>query len=151
MNYITVQVQLPLVRETERKQSVRTAADAAQICADLGQLAQESFHVVTLNARNRVINRHMVSLGIADASLVHPREVFRAVLAEPAAVSLILVHNHPSGDPTPSAEDVRITKQLVEAGEIIGIKVLDHVIVGRQEEGQPGFLSLREQGLCAFK
>jgi DNA repair protein RadC len=91
----------------------------------------------------------MVSLGIADASLVHPREVFKPAIVDNGA-AVVLLHNHPSGDPTPSAEDIRITKQLIEAGRIMDIKVLDHVIMGQESEGQPGFLSMREQGLCDF-
>ena len=67
-----------------------------------------------------------------------------------SAAAIILVHNHPSGDPTPSAEDIRITKQIVEAGRILGILVTDHVIIGRESDGSRGFLSMREQGLCDF-
>ena len=149
MNYATALVQLPLVRETGRKELIRTPEDMARLCADVRGLAQESFHVIMLNAKNRVVNRHMVSLGIADASLVHPREVFRQAIVDNAA-AIVLLHNHPSGDPTPSAEDVRITRQLIEVGKVVDIKVLDHVIMGQESEGQPGFLSLRESGLCEF-
>jgi len=149
MNYATALVQLPLVRETGRKELIRTPADMARLCADVRGLAQESFHVIMLNAKNRVVNRHMVSLGIADASLVHPREVFRQAIVD-NATAIVLLHNHPSGDPTPSAEDVRITRQLIEVGKVVDIKVLDHVIMGQESENQPGFLSLRESGLCEF-
>ena len=92
-----------------------------------------------------------VSEGLLDASLVHPREVFKkAILSTSAAV--ILAHNHPSGDTTPSAEDIKITRQLVEAGKIIDIKVLDHIIIGNPEAHQQGgFLSMREAGLVEFK
>jgi DNA repair protein RadC len=88
-----------------------------------------------------------------DASLVAPREVFRGAVADSAA-AIVCAHNHPSGDPTPSAEDVRITRQLVEAGRILGIRVLDHVVIGRPDAtgpGAPGFLSLRESGLVTFE
>jgi len=108
-----------------------------------------------LDAKNRLKNRHMVSLGVVDAALVHPREVFRCAI-ESGASALLLVHSHPSGDPTPSTEDLRITRQLIEAGKIVDIKVLDHVIVGRpvtavgDQPSQPGYLSLRESGLVAF-
>ncbi len=149
MNFATAIVQLPLVRETGRKELIRSPADMARLCADVRGLAQESFHVIMLNAKNRVVNRHMVSLGIADASLVHPREVFRQAIVDNAA-SIVLLHNHPSGDPTPSAEDIRITRQLIEVGKIVDIKVLDHVIMGQESQGQPGFLSMRESGLCEF-
>ena len=148
MNYTTALVQLPLVRET-RKERIRSPEDVAKICADMENLAQETFHVLLLNAKNCLVDRQMVSLGIADASLVHAREVFRPAIVENAA-AIVLIHNHPSGDPAPSAEDVRITKQIIEAGRIVGIAVQDHVIIGRTSESGRGFLSMREQGLCDF-
>ena len=150
MNFATAIIQLPLVRETGHKELIRSPADMARLCADVRGLAQESFHVILLNAKNRVVNRHMVSLGIADASLVHPREVFRQAIVDNAA-SMVLLHNHPSGDPTPSAEDIRITRQLIEVGKVVDIKILDHVIMGQESEGRPGFLSMRESGLCQFQ
>jgi len=96
----------------------------------LRDLPQEEFHALLLNTRHRVVREVLVTRGILDASLIHPREVFRAAVAEGAA-GLILVHNHPSGDPMPSAEDRAVTRQLVEAGRLLGIPVLDHVVVGR--------------------
>lgn len=148
MNYITALIQLPLIRES-RKEQIRSPEDVARVCADIRDLAQETFHVLMLNAKNNLMNRVMATVGIADASLVHPREVFRQAVTESAA-AVVLVHNHPSGDPTPSAEDVRITRQVVEAGKILGIEVTDHVIIGRESETTRGFLSMREQGLCQF-
>lgn len=92
-------------------------------------LAQEEFHALLLNTQHAVIREVLVTRGILDASLIHPREVFRPAIASGAA-AVILVHNHPSGDPTPSAEDRAVTRQLMEAGRTVGIPVLDHVIVG---------------------
>ena len=132
MNYVTALVQLPLVKET-RKDRVRSPADVARVCADIGELAQETFHVLMLNAKNNLINRQMVTIGLADASLVHPREVFRPAIVENAS-AIVLTHNHPSGDPTPSAEDIRITKQLIESGRLLNIAVQDHVIIGKATE-----------------
>jgi len=98
---------------------------------------REHFLVLLLNARHEVVARETVSVGSLNASIVHPREVFRpAVLASAAAI--VLVHNHPSGDPEPSEEDLSITKRLVQAGELLGISVLDHVIVAGR-----GVVSLR--------
>ena len=94
-------------------------------------LQQEEFHVLLLDRRNRLIRDLMVTRGLLDASLVHPREVFRAAISEGAA-SVILVHNHPSGDPTPSAEDRSVTTTLRTAGEALGIPVLDHVILAER-------------------
>ena len=96
---------------------------------NLRDLDQEEFHAVLLNAQHRVLREVLVTRGILDASLVHPREVFRPAVAEGAA-AVILVHNHPSGDPTPSAQDRAVTRQMVSAGRTLGIPVLDHVIVG---------------------
>jgi DNA repair protein RadC len=95
----------------------------------LRDLPQEEFHALLLNTRHRVLREVAVTRGILDASLVHPREVFRLAVVEGAA-GVILVHNHPSGDPTPSPEDRAVTRQLAEAGRALGIPVLDHVIVG---------------------
>jgi len=128
---------------------VKTPEDVYGLCGDIALLAQESFHVVSLDAKNNLINRHLVTLGLADSSLVHSREVFRPAIQDGAS-AIVCVHNHPSSDVTPSAEDIRITRQLIDAGRIIDIKLLDHVIVGRPTNGNPPFLSMRESGLCEF-
>ena len=151
-------VDVPQVRESMRTEHgapvrARTPEDVANLCADLRQLAQEAFVVIDLNSKNNVIDKRLVTLGILDASLVAPREVFRGAVADSAA-AIVCCHNHPSGDVTPSAEDVRITRQLVDAGRILGIRVLDHVVIGRPDAagpGAPGFLSLREAGLVSFE
>ncbi len=91
---------------------------------------REEFHIVTLDTKNFVIDSHQISVGTLDASLVHPREVFRPAIKD-AASSLILVHNHPSGDPSPSREDRAVTRRLEEAGDNLGINVLDHIVLGR--------------------
>jgi DNA repair protein RadC len=101
---------------------------------------QEQFHVVTLDTKHKPIQNHCITVGTLDASLVHPREVFRPAIRD-AASAVLLVHNHPSGDPTPSREDHRVTQQLTEAGKLIGIEVLDHIVVARDD-----CVSLREQG-----
>jgi len=95
----------------------------------LRDLRQEEFHVLLLNTQNVVVREVMITRGILDASVVHPREVFAPALAE-AAAAVILVHNHPSGDPTPSPADREVTRQLVESGRLLGIPVRDHVVVG---------------------
>ncbi|VVB94021.1 RadC-like JAB domain protein [uncultured archaeon] len=90
---------------------------------------KECFIELCLDTKNQVIKEETVSIGSLNANIVHPREVFKTALAESAA-HIIVAHNHPSGDPTPSREDIEITKKLIEAGNIIGITVLDHVIIG---------------------
>jgi DNA repair protein RadC len=107
----------------------------------LQDLPVEEFHVAVLNAQQRLERDITVTRGILNSSLVHPREVFREAIAERAA-AIILVHNHPSGDPTPSREDEAITEQLVLAGRLLDIPVQDHVIVGRGR-----YISFMESGL----
>ena len=148
-------VELPMVREPQadangRPIAARTPETVAEQCADMAQSAQEAFVVFDLNTRNHIIDRRLVSLGILDGSLVHPREVFRGALLNNAA-AIVVAHNHPSGDPTPSAEDLRVTRQLVEAGRILGIKLLDHVVIGRvSPDRSKAHCSLREAGLVQF-
>lgn len=102
---------------------------------------KEYFLVLLLDGKNRIIRRVQISEGSLNQSIVHPREVFNPAVRESAA-ALILVHNHPTGDPAPSAEDIAITRRLKEAGDLMGIKVLDHIIVGDGE-----YLSFVERGL----
>ena len=110
---------------------VRGPADVfARMGPRLRDAPQEEFHALLLNSRHRVLREVLVTRGILDSALIHPREVFRPAVSEGAA-GVILVHNHPSGDPTPSAEDRAVTRQLAEAGRAVGIPVLDHVILGR--------------------
>lgn len=92
-------------------------------------LLKENFIIILLNTKNKILKHEIVSIGTLDSALIHPREVFRTVLKE-GCNSIILVHNHPSGDPTPSKEDIAVTKRLIEAGELLGVEVLDHVIIG---------------------
>ena len=113
--------------------------------------SQEAFYAILLDTKNKVICMPcLTSLGLLDTSPVHPREVFREAVRNSAA-SVILAHNHPSGDPTPSKEDIDITRRLVEAGRILGIRIVDHVILGRPSDMTPGFVSLREKNLVAFE
>lgn len=90
---------------------------------------EEHFYVLMLNIQNNIIREHRVSKGILDASIIHPREIFKPAIRNSAS-KIILIHNHPSGDPTPSEEDLEITKRLTKNGEDLGIKVLDHIIIG---------------------
>ena len=106
----------------------------------LRDLPQEEFHALLLSARHSVIREVFITRGILDASLIHPREVFRPAITQSAA-AIILVHNHPSGDPTPSAEDRAITKQLCAVGRTVGISIVDHVVIG---DGR--FASLADDG-----
>ncbi|MCI0533592.1 MAG: DNA repair protein RadC [Verrucomicrobiales bacterium] len=106
----------------------------------------EHFQIVLLNTRRKLIRIEQISQGTLDTLLIHPREVFKsAILAN--ASSLVLVHNHPSGDPTPSEGDIKVTRDLIRAGQLLKIDVLDHVILGRRSEERPrDYVSLRELG-----
>jgi DNA repair protein RadC len=115
---------------------IRGSEDAIRFCSRaFGRLAvdgkQEEFHIVTLDTQHGPINTHLITIGTLDASLVHPREVFRAAIRD-AASAILLVHNHPSGDPTPSREDKAVTERLSQVGELVGIRVLDHIIVAKE-------------------
>jgi DNA repair protein RadC len=108
---------------------IRTPEDVVRrMGGRLRDLQVEEFHVLALDTQSRVLRSIPVTRGLLDSSLVHPREVFRAAIAE-AAAGIVLVHNHPSGDPTPSAEDRAVTRQLVAAGQLLDLPVYDHIIV----------------------
>ncbi len=120
---------------------IRSPEDVADyVMDDMRFLTQEHFVVLCLNTKNEVIHRQTLFIGSLNSSIVHPRELFKEALRRSAA-SLICLHNHPSGDPTPSQEDIEVTKRLIECGRLLGVDILDHVIIGDQK-----FLSLKEQG-----
>lgn len=126
----------------KRKKAIRTPSDAFDIMYPVCELlAEESFYVLLLDTKNNVNGIHEVSHGSLNASIVHPREVFKSAVLSNAA-SIICVHNHPSGDPAPSQEDITITKRLVECGKMMDIPVLDHVIIGDER-----YVSLKEKGI----
>ncbi len=106
-------------------------------------LKKERFLCALLDTKNRVFKEKVISEGTLNSSLVHPREVFRYAIKE-AAASVLFIHNHPSGDPNPSRDDIHITKRLVETGKVVGINVLDHIVI---TDGS--YLSLMEKGLLA--
>jgi DNA repair protein RadC len=117
--------------EIKRGEPFRSSSDVFNHYREhLGGLKKEEFHVLLLDAKNRKIKDVRVSEGSLTSSLVHPREVFNPVIRESAA-AVILIHNHPSGDPSPSQEDLHITRRLREIGEVMGVRVLDHVIIGK--------------------
>lgn len=105
----------------------------------------ENFVVLVLNTRRRAKGHFLVSIGTMDTVLVHPREVFKTAIAVSAS-ALILAHNHPSGDPTPSESDIKVTRDLIRAGQLLRIEVLDHVIIGRASADKRAWSSLRELG-----
>ena len=120
---------------------IKTAKDVFDyVSPKLNGLDKEKFIVLHLDTKNNITKKEVVSVGILNASIIHPREIFKSAIKE-SSNSIILVHNHPSGDPAPSSEDRDVTKQLCSAGELLSISVLDHVIVGAN-----GYYSFKEEG-----
>jgi len=133
----------------EERPQVESPAALAALLRPLTQtgIEQEHFWVILLNAKNRVCHIHLATLGLVDRAQVHAREIFREAIRHSAS-RIVLAHNHPSGDPTPSPQDIACTRSMVEAGKIIGIDVLDHVVLGHATASRPkDFLSLREENL----
>lgn len=127
--------------QTKERYVIRSPEDVSSlVMEDMRFLKQEHFVCLYLNTKNQVIFRHTVFIGSLNASIVHPREVFKEALRRSSA-SIICLHNHPSGDPSPSREDIDVTKRLYEAGRVLGIELLDHIIIGDRT-----FISLKEQG-----
>ena len=128
-------------KQNDDKYTVRSPQDAAAyLMPDMTSLNQEHFVVLFLDVKNQIIHKKTIFIGGLNASIVHPREIFREAVKRSAA-SIICAHNHPSGVPTPSPEDIEVTKRIQEAGYIIGIELLDHVIIGDHQ-----FISLKEKG-----
>jgi DNA repair protein RadC len=149
---LSINLALPLMREANpNANELRTPGDIyRELAPIISGLCKEAFVVLTVTTKYRLIDSHMISLGILDACLVHPREVFSPAIMDCAA-AVILAHNHPSGDSTPSREDIKLTRQLIEVSRVMDIEILDHVIIGRPSDRNPqGFTSLRESGLVSF-
>jgi len=127
----------------EKAVRIQCAADILPWLADISTKSQEHFVCITLNGANEVIQKRIVTIGLLDRSLVHPRDVFADVISDRAA-SVIFAHNHPSGNLAPSVHDLKTQDQLVQAAEILGIRVLDHIVVGKK-----GYFSFQEGGLIS--
>lgn len=142
---VQIKAGVELGRRVAQKRAEMFTISSPQDVADylmeiLSLEQQEKFYCLYLNTKNQIIYEKTVFIGSLNASIVHPREVYKEAIKQSAA-SIIVAHNHPSGDPTPSREDIQVTQRLVSAGEILGIECLDHLIIG---DGQ--FVSLKEKG-----
>nr|WP_305037438.1 DNA repair protein RadC [Gracilibacillus salinarum] len=125
----------------KEKYTIRSPEDGANyLMEEMSGLKQEHFVSMFLDTKNQIIHRQTIFIGSLNASIVHPREVYREAVKRSAA-SIICAHNHPSGDPSPSQEDIHVTKRLSESGKMIGIELLDHLIIGDHK-----FISLKEKG-----
>lgn len=133
-----------LVRERSQQtevKKIRSPRDCVNVFAEyIGDADREHFVALMLDTKNQMVALHTVSIGDLSSSIVHPREVFKIAVALGAA-SIIVAHNHPSGDPTPSPEDIAVTRRLHESGELLGIELLDHIVIGDQRS-----VSLKEKG-----
>lgn len=131
------------IRKFSKKESftIRSPQDAADYFSDLEQMEQEYLDAIYLNTKNAVISRKNIFKGTLNSSIVHPREIFKEAVRLNAA-SVIVAHNHPSGDPTPSREDIDVTKRLASCGKMIGVDLLDHIIIGNKGN----YVSLKEKG-----
>ena len=142
-----VAVQNPAVRDPETAYRLLRPVMSAATSGD----AQETFFVLLLDTKNKIIGAPIECLrGLLNQCPVHPREIFREAVRQSAA-SVILAHNHPSGDPTPSKEDIDITLRLNKAAQILGIRIVDHIVCGRPSDTTPGYVSLREKNLVTFE
>ncbi|NBJ68666.1 MULTISPECIES: DNA repair protein RadC [Clostridia] len=127
--------------QPEERYVIRSPEDGAYyVMEELRSLNQEHFVALYLNTKNQIIHRQTIFIGSLNASIVHPREVYREAIKRSAA-SVIVAHNHPSGDPAPSQEDIYVTRRLVESGKMIGIELIDHLIIGNRN-----YVSLKEKG-----
>lgn len=125
-----------------KRPSIKGPQDVATLLTEeMRHLNQEYFVVLLLSTKNQVIKKETISIGTLNSTQIHPRELFKPAIRHSAA-AIILVHNHPSGDPTPSTEDIEVTKKLVESGKLMGIQVLDHLIIGDNH-----YTSMKEKGL----
>lgn len=128
-------------KQVDSRFTIRSPQDAATyLMPEMSSLQQEHFVVLFLNVKNQVLHKQTIFIGSLNSSIVHPREIFREAVKRSAA-SIICAHNHPSGNAAPSPEDIEVTKRLQEAGYIIGIELIDHVIIGDHQ-----FISLKEKG-----
>lgn len=139
-----------IMREVESQEACGSPESLANYCRyniipNLLNYMQEHFYVICLNARRRIIAHSLISMGILDNVVVHPREVFRGAITI-GAHSIVLMHNHPSGDVTPSEADIRVTRNLTRAGQTIQIEILDHIIMGSSSVQPKDYCSLRELG-----
>jgi DNA repair protein RadC len=136
-----------VARQTARSEPLDTPEKIyAFMGPHLQSLPRESLRVILLDTRHRLLHDEEISLGTLNESLAHPREIMRPAVSH-GAYAFVLVHNHPSGDPTPSEADRAMTRRIREVADLMQIHLLDHVIIGRQREGSPGYFSFREHGL----
>jgi len=136
------------LREERQSLTVDSPLAIADLCSEMRFLDRESLWVVLLNAKQHLIKVCTVSQGTVNESLTHPREIFKPVITH-SAYSFIMVHNHPSGDPSPSQADLRLTRRINEASRILQLNLIDHVIIGSPAPGRSSYFSFKEGGIIS--
>lgn len=143
-NYKSLTIHLSRIRETTGILANQPEA-VLKYFKDVADLAQEAFWTLTLDTKLQIIKRHLVTLGVLDASLFHPREIMRPAIQD-AARGIVMVHNHPSGNVEPSVEDLEITHRLYYISRLMQIELMDHIIIAKRGRKKMRYYSLREQG-----
>lgn len=142
VRYLSEKLEVPLGPSGDSTWQIRSPADVANsLLPEMSGLAQEQFRVLSLNSKNRVMGCTLLYQGSIDTTLIRASEIFREAIRLNAR-SVVIVHNHPSGDPEPSSNDIQITGEIIRAGRLLDIEVIDHVVLGRA-----GYVSLRQKGL----
>jgi DNA repair protein RadC len=136
------------LREERTRLFIDTPLAVAELCAEMRFLTHESLRVILLNTKQELIKVVSVSQGTLNEALAHPREVFKPVIAF-SAYTFIMVHNHPSGDPSPSGADLRLTRRILEASRILQLQLIDHVIIGTPAPGRSSYFSFKEGGVIS--
>ena len=136
------------LREERTRLLIDTPLAVAELCAEMRFLSHESLRVILLNTKQELIKVVSVSQGTLNEALAHPREVFKPVIAF-SAYAFIMVHNHPSGDPSPSEADLRLTRRILEASRILQLQLIDHVIIGSPAAGKSSYFSFKEGGVIS--
>jgi DNA repair protein RadC len=136
------------LRDERSQLVIDTPLAVASLCAEMRFLSHESLRVILLNAKQQLIKVASVSQGTLNEALSHPREILKPVIVF-SAHSFVLVHNHPSGDPSPSEADIRLTRRIVEAGRILQLPLIDHIIIGSPAPGRSSYFSFKEGGVIS--
>jgi DNA repair protein RadC len=131
------------LREERSQLVIDTPLAVAQLCAEMRFLSQESLRMILLNTKRQLIKIASVSQGTLNEALAHPREIFKPVIAF-SAFAFIMVHNHPSGDPSPSEADLRLTRRIIEASKVLQLQLIDHLIIGSPAPGRSSYFSFKE-------
>ena len=148
----TLKMSIGKAKQSIGKTPITTPLQVYELCKDFSELSQEVFCILCLNGKGKLISKNIITIGLVNQTLAHPREIFKVAIQD-SATSIVLVHNHPTGDPYPSQADIKLTNQVIEGSKFLLIPVIDHVIIGKEQDDaglSSPFYSLRDKGLCNF-